>query len=51
VGAWCKAADFGASVGSVWAGNLDLLSSRMVQAQEDDVSRVGGFPRAGKCQQ
>ena len=49
VGAWCRAAGLGASVSTVWAGNLGVVSGCMAQAREDDVGRVGGFLRAGKC--
>lgn len=43
VGAWCKATGFGASVSTVWGGNLDLVSRQVAQTWEDGVGRVEAF--------
>lgn len=47
-GAGRGAAAFGASVGTVWAGNLDLVPRRLAEAWEDDIGRALGFLHAGK---
>lgn len=41
MGALCETAGFGASISTCWAGNLNLVSRRVAQAQEDGVGRVG----------
>lgn len=42
---------FGASITTIWAGNLDLMSRCVAEVGKVDVGRVGGFLRARKCYQ
>lgn len=49
VGAWCKATGFGASVSTVWGGNLDLVSRQVAQAGRMALAGWRPFFCAGKC--